>query len=310
MPLIRFLKQLALFALLTVLLLAAGEMTVRNLDNPYRQKDRFMTRNADKITTLILGHSQAYYGLNPALMPDSAYSLAMVSQTLPIDCALLHQYSPSLTSLRRVIVPVTFTSIFSQPLEDEKEWWRITYYNLYIGLDDASIFSPYGAEVWHLPSYAGKLAVATGLKKKGLNPDSLGHGTEYTLANRKQDWQKAAGWYAGTHNKSIDYSRIMANMSALRKINSICRSKNADLILVTPPTWWRYRQWLDSAAYSRMTTELRTFCDDTGSVWLDYSADPRFVDSDFYDVCHLSSDFGAEKFTKILVHDLNSLKIK
>lgn len=290
----RFLLHTALFALIVALTLGVGEWIVRHSGNPYRLKKEYMDAHAADISTLILGHSQTYYGIDPEAL-DSAFNLAMVSQSPAIDSMLLARYAPSLSSLRHVVMPVTYTSLLEADLGERDEWWRLISYRLYMDLPIGGAVSPYSAELCHLPSYAGKLGVALSLKKSSFLTDSLGHGDEYALR------YKAAGTADGAtiarlHTASLSADRLDINTRRLMAVDSICRSLGARLIVVTPPVREDYRQNIDPALWELTTQRLRSL----PLEWHDFSDDPRFGGDDFFDGDHLTSDVGAARFTAII----------
>ena len=82
----KFLIQCFKFGMLVATTLAAGEYLVRTyVDNPYKFKHEWMSRNAGDVEILVLGSSHTYYGINPALFDSKAFNLANVSQIFHYD---------------------------------------------------------------------------------------------------------------------------------------------------------------------------------------------------------------------------------
>lgn len=300
----RFLRQILLFSLIIAVLLGVGELVVRSLPNPYRLKHDWMERNAEEVETLILGHSQTYYGVDAGLLPGPAFNLANISQTLQTDSLYLAHYSPRLRNLNTVIVPLTYTSLYEYPLEDTDEWWRVIGYQLYSGLKPHPTLSRYSFELSDLSGYSSKLASAVGIKERRLRPDSLGHGTEFSLSSRYDGWEKGGADRAANHTASCHEEEMPRNLRVLAGIDSICRILGARLVLVTPPLWSTYRENIDSTLWEKERETVDDFCSRDGVLWLDYSADSRFTEEDFYDTDHLNSDKGARKFSLILANEL------
>lgn len=300
----RFLIQILIFSVLTAAVFAMGEVLVRRVENPYSLKARYLATHADGIATLVLGHSQNYYGIDPAGLSDSTFNMAAVSQTLELDRDVLEHYAPAMQNLRHVIVPMTYTSLYDPPIEKTTEWWRATNYDIYYALHRHPLLSRYSAEVFHMPTYAGKLATYFGLRESKMRPDSLGHGTEFALSAKYAEWRNSGLNTARRHTEECDIGRVAANLKHLQAIDSICRSHGARFVLVTPPLWHGYRENIDTVLWQNTVKIMRQWCAAREVVWLDYSASPLFEDDDFYDADHLTSDRGAAKFTRMLGEDL------
>ena len=71
------------------------------------------------------------------------------------------------------------------------------------------------------------------------------------------------------------------------------------LDIVSAPVWKIYRDNISPRQTALLAEAVREALACGADVWLDFTADPRFVAMDFYDCDHLSHA-GAEKFTKIL----------
>lgn len=296
----RFLRNVILFAVIIAALLGCGEVIVRTLPNPYRLKHDWMERNAESVETLVLGHSQTYYGVDAGRLPGRAFNLANVSQTLQTDSLYLAHYAPRLKSLKEVIVPISYTSLYEKPLEETDEWWRVIGYQLYSGLHPHPFLSRYSFELSDLSGYSSKLAAALGLRKRNLRPDSLGHGTEFTLASRYDGWEQGGAERAARHTASCHKGELPRNLHILEGIDSICRSLGARLVLVTPPVMKGYRENIDGCLWEREKEAVEAFCREHGVRWMDFSEDPRFTEEDFYDADHLNSDRGAAKLTGLI----------
>ena len=75
-----FLQKVLLFAFVVLLVMGMAEAYVRSLPNPSKAKHDWMGQHSTTVTTLVLGNSHTFYGIRPALLADSAFSL--------ITCAL------------------------------------------------------------------------------------------------------------------------------------------------------------------------------------------------------------------------------
>ncbi len=302
----RFLIQTLLFGLFIVASLAAGELIVRSMENPYKIKQRYFCENPTGTRTVILGNSHSYFGIIPDMLPEKAVNLANVSQTLRYDRILLEHYADNLDSLRTVILPLSYTSLYDVDLEDTDEWWLAINYRIYMGIDRHPAFSKYGSELSHIAVYNSKLATFFGLAESNLSCDSLGHGTSYSLDRKYEGWEETGPEFARRHTAGLHPEMEARNIAEIDRIADFCRERGARLVLVTLPEFESYRANVDMARLDRMRFVADSISTSRGLKYLDFYADPRFGKDDFYDSDHLTSDLGATKFTRILAEELRA----
>lgn len=107
-------KQFLSESLIITLLVAAicgtiywqGNDYVQRSNNLYKQ--RYIEQHGSKIKTLILGHSQGAYGINPWVMGDSVFNMAEPSRILYYDKEILQRNIASLPNLKVVIYPLLY----------------------------------------------------------------------------------------------------------------------------------------------------------------------------------------------------------
>lgn len=130
-----FIKRLLLFFLPILLFAVIVEYEMRRQPNSYRYKHRWMLENASQVDYLVLGSSHTYFGVKPNLLSEHGFSLANVSQTIPIDRDLLFHYSRYYDSLKNVIIPISYFSLFEPPMQSAEfgESFRYNYYTMYMG---------------------------------------------------------------------------------------------------------------------------------------------------------------------------------
>ena len=110
---------------------------------------------------------------------------------------------------------------------------------------------------------------------------------------------------AATRHKGRSRAYVDYNLAQLRAIAALCRQHRLQLVLVTTPGWRGYVRHLDAGQLVEMREAARQIVRDYGAVYLDYLQDARFGKDDFFDSDHLS-DVGADRFTRILQHDLSA----
>lgn len=303
----KFLLRTFLFFMLIGASLAIGEVIVRKSPNPYATKDAYITAHGKDIRTLILGNSHSFYGIRTDLMPDTAVNLGNVSQPLAYDRMLLEHYMPMMPGLRRVIMQVSYTSLFDKELEDSDEWWRAIGYKLYMHIGRHGNLSRYACELSYMPVYSAKLANIMGLKEPSLTCDSSGNGLGYTLENRSTDWEEGGVDIASRHAGSLVDARLPVNLSHLEAIADTCAGHNIELIVFTQPEWHTYRENIDQRRMHSITDTLSALSRKKGFKYFNYFDDARFVNEDFFDADHLTHENGAVKLTNLLMNDTDSL---
>ena len=83
-----------------------GHDYVQESNNRYKQ--RYIEQHGEEIKTLILGHSQAAYGINPLVLGDSVFNMAEPSRILYYDKEILKRNITSLPNLKVVIYPLLY----------------------------------------------------------------------------------------------------------------------------------------------------------------------------------------------------------
>lgn len=294
----RFLVNTLIFSLIIAAFLAAGELVARRLPSPYRYKDRWLQANGQAVNTLILGHSQLYYGVRPELLGDSVFNLANISQSPHYDLALLEHYIDRLPNLRTVVMPVSYFTYRDVDLENDPLGWQLLVrYQTEMGVPLHGNLSKYNFMISDFDTYRGKLN-NTVLRRSSNTCDTLGFGLGYSLDRRRETAPTSGQWIARSH--TMPYAgRDTAVMQYQNRIIDLCRSHGAEAVFVTPPCWHTYRENIDTAQLAEMRRLFNTVRVEKNVRYFDFFDDTRFGNEDFFDAAHLS-DRGAAKFASIL----------
>lgn len=258
---------------------------------------------ADSVQTLILGSSHTYYGLNPAWMENSkALNLANVSQNFEYDSRILEKASRCMPRLNTVVLAISYFSFFDDTFDVGSEWYRETYYKVFMGIDKYSDWSKYNLGMSKFSIFSMRICdIVFGRGIDGCSPN--GFGSKYALENRSPDWQSSGAVAAHRHtNHSMD--NIVYHETYLTRILDMCRRMDLRVIAVLTPCWHTYYDCLDteqSELYYRLVDKYRS---SYGFEYYDFMKDKRFVADDFYDGDHLS-DVGAMKFSSMIDSIIN-----
>lgn len=110
---------------LAVVILLEWKIGTRQID--YRYKAWYMTERADRIGTLILGHSLFAESFDPHPLGDSAFNAATRGRHLCYDLGIVQRYMPRMSNLRTLLLPL-HTEMPWKPLETEDEIYSYAHY--------------------------------------------------------------------------------------------------------------------------------------------------------------------------------------
>lgn len=277
--------------------LAAGELLVRSQPNKYSLKRDFILHRGDRITTVVLGSSHTYYAIIPDSLGDVSVNLANVSQNFEYDFRLLDHFLPYMPGLKKVIVPVSYFSFFDPPFDITDEWFFEIYYKVYMDIDKYPLISKYSAEICKYNIYAGRIrAIVMNDYPARCTPDGFGLDKPF---EHKPVWTEEMRRNSTRHHTARDFSFERHNAAWLDSLLNLCHDRNIEVVFITTPVSACYRSHLEPHQLKRFMFLTDSIVRSRRIRWLDYSADERFSDDDFYDPDHLC-DRGARRFTSIL----------
>lgn len=293
----KFLITLLVFFIPVLCVLAGLEYMVRKAPNEYQYKAQWMEKNADRVETLILGTSHAFYGINPSYLGPNAFSLAASAQSLQYDEFLFFKYAPKCKNLKTVILPISYFTLFSRDMEDGSEWWRVINYKVYMDCPFHSSFSKYNFFISNSEPFRAKLTKII----KGntiIECDSLGFGYPiYRKSSPTLDDASVATWV--NHHTAKDFSCVEKNKQHILKIADYCQANNIRFVIVTTPTWKTYYERLNHSQLKVMSEFIELLISKYDITYLNHIQDARFIATDFTDCNHMSCD-GARKLSSIL----------
>ena len=295
----RYLIKTIVFLFPVLVCVVICEAMLRRVDNDYKYKNNWLSKNASSVQVLSLGSSHGYFGIDPTQFELNAFNAAHVSQDIKYDNFIFNKFVNEMDSLKFIILPISYFTPCSN-LEKGIEDWRVKYYMMYYHCP----YHPLNLK-FHLEIADGihPLRVLRAIQGKDDNRycTDLGQGTQYKLASRSDNWKESGKVAAERHTgKGINWEQYQQNMPKLKEILETCKSKGIKVILLTTPTYYTYRENLLDEKLNLAfdcCREMQKKYDNT--VWLNLLDDDRFVDDDFYDADHLN-EYGAKKLSAIL----------
>ena len=289
----RFIKKILLYFLPIALLAIGLEIYVESIPNSYTYKRTYLEQHAAEIKTLILGSSYAYDGVDPNVL-DAAFNLANSSQCFEDDYSLLQRNIVYLDSLKRVVLPISYSSL--QMVSSSN---RRVYYTIYMDIYPRWPISKYSFECFNLELLLKKLVKHT-LREDFVRCDSLGQRIGHTLDSRP-----ATNWKETDHlilnDRFVGKSAqgfIKENRYWLRRIALECQVTGVELYLVIMPSLEEYRLGIPKEQIDAMNDAIRWVAGKFDCVKvLDYQE--WGTEDDFWNATHLNTD-GSRRFTEEL----------
>ena len=222
----RFLKKLSLIIAPVLLGLILCEMAERCPDNDYKFKNKYLTENADSIQVLILGSSHSFFGIDPSYFDLNAFNAANVSQSLKYDYFIFDKFKDKMNSLKCVILPISYFSLFSD-LEGGIEDWRVTNYSLFYDCPYHKWELRYNLKIYNGIHPKNALFWLAGKLNSNRSCSDYGWGMSYKFEDRAEQWQDSGPVAANRHTKDpVDNAVLLENCNRIENIVRYCSENN------------------------------------------------------------------------------------
>ncbi|WP_214225435.1 DUF1574 family protein [Pedobacter sp. B4-66] len=293
----QFLKSTFLFLLPILVLGILGEFLLRHIPNDYELKSNYLKLHTSEIAVLFLGSSHAFYGINPANIKEKSFNAAYVSQTLDLDDEILEKYGADWKSLKFIVVPISYFSLYSS-MKHNGESWRLKSYEIYCGIkvtDDLfsqfEIFSQFELNMNKLYLYYIK-------KSTLLTSSYLGWGEHKRVLGKTKFLN--SGPVAAKRHTGINEEYFVKNKAVLERIIRFAKQRNIQVLFYTPPAYKTYFEHLDAKQLNQTTHLMADLVAHRNNVtYVNLLKDNSFSISDFHDADHLNR-FGAKKLSVML----------
>lgn len=302
----RFLLYVAsLFAFLV-----AVELLLFAVPNEYSYKRDYVEQQGDKIKVLILGHSLTANGIDPELLGDSVFNMAISARRHHYDAVLAERYIPKLSNLQCVIWPLGYNQQYisyiypcvpSQRTKGGRElqsslqcsnekYFGISYERCVPYLHWSELVNNTGA-------------MSIGRIKNAICGNNtytpMGYG-RLTLRNREDNWRETQLPFHPEYDNPNAPLAKQEGMNSMKRIAEVCREAGVRLIVVTTPCHKSFRDLTTERGMAEMQECVDTMRRAYPQMeYYNFMADPRFVDDDFFNSSHIC-DPGVKKFCKIL----------
>lgn len=303
----RFITDILLFALAFLLACLGVELLLLVKTNHYSYKRDYLEHHLDDISVLLLGNSHIEEGLQPSLIADSAFNMAILGRTPVYDMELAKRYLPQMPNLKVVVMPLDYNDFYlgrklnpPEGVTPFERSMRCMYYK-HMGIHSVDGF-------WYWPELVN---VRPNIFYRLIKPadeirecDSLGF---YPLkfAGRKQGWEQRVLPDSIDRARGIDSVELAALTGCFEVIARLASERGARLVLLSSPMYKTYQALMEPALLSDKDAFVKRLQQRYPRVeYYDLARDSRFGEHDFFDASHLTEQ-GAAKYSAIVADIIN-----
>ena len=307
MTIIRFLQRVALFSGMILLLILVVEGMLRQVPNIYAYKQSLVEQQGGRMKHIILGSSVVDCSLNPQIIADSTYNLAIAGQWYRYSLAFLEKNLDKLPCLDCIVFGACYHSFWCDD-SPEQDIRSFVSHRVYMDIGHADGLLSYSELLTSGSLSLRKWSKYYLQRRPTMHCDSLGLDHGYHSSKRGGEWKTEIPEDALAQTMSLDASAneelFAANSERLNRLAELCEQKGLRLIFVIPPVHPLYWEHSKQAQWNRVDAALAAVAMRWDCVeYRNYAHDARFVDDDFFDGNHLNSDVGGAKFSLIVKED-------
>ncbi|MSP56571.1 MAG: hypothetical protein EXR69_13380 [Myxococcales bacterium] len=306
LPVQRVAGRILLFCAPLLVLGGWLERGLAGVENSYSAKVRGVGAVMKDVEVLVTGGSGALDAIDPSGLSVPAYNLANASQSLHYDCAILSTLIEDTPKLRAVVIGAPLWYL-SKELKNSPEAWRQHFYAVFwrVPMEDppksfitiqqhsyTALYTPPAAMEY---AAAGFPPIDGGLTADGWEPLEV-PSPEVAASGLDPIWvrQHVAGHLAAMRTESE-----VRNLAAVAALSERLNERGVPLYFGWLPVSAGYNAEFGPDARAHQRQMMERLKADSGVRLFDYSTDPRFSDSDFYNADHMNR-VGAQKLTAVL----------
>lgn len=301
----QFLITLSKFGALLLVMLIAIEVGLLYRPNVYSYKRQYVEDHQKDIKVLLLGSSHVEEGINPALLGEGAFNMAISARLNEYDAALAEKYVPGMDSLEAVIMHMDYSTFLFGRLKHNEQEVNTGAFSLmgtchcmhtkYMGIHLKPFW--YWSEI--LNSKLNYMSRFWNKAEKILECDSLGY-CGLDVNERLTDWEY--------RNLADDFDpTVPINQETYDKlwnvygtIARVTQQRGARLILIQTPVYKTYQDAIHPEALRDIEGFVQKLQQEYPNVeYHSFLFAEGFLPEDFNDSSHLTST-GADKFSRML----------
>jgi hypothetical protein len=306
----KFIIKCLLLALPIVIALIWVEYRLTQVAVGYNQKKYELEKQLSQIKVLVLGSSNAHFGINPHQFSYKGFNLSESAQWPYYDLQLTKKYLARMPNLKLILFSISYYTFGTDESMDKTGDWRLYAYMHYFGIlphehgaflglyhpFDPRLFSMialYGGHINYLLTQ-GKTDIT-----KGVVEDD---GTGWVDAGIKPcNLSLNIGLSAALgHNAAINPIKFDQNLKHIGELVKLLRTKNIKFVLVELPQHPVYTDHLDLEKYGLMEKKINHFASKYHIKHVNYLHHPDFKQADYTDMPDHLNKLGANKISKII----------
>jgi len=253
-----------------------------------------------------LGTSHAMQGIGYDGLEGAGYNFALDAQILYYDLAILKQFKLHLKKGARVIIPVSYISLYMDNYGEKYQSYQPRYYQFLKpeNIKDFKVSEYIRFGLFPIMSAGDKLKY---LYQPSEAEQYVRNEEAYpgTIQALEKEAKETVDRHIGFKEQNLD--SIADNLESLEGIVRLCQENDFTPILVTMPVTHYYRDGFSEEFKEEFYHTVNNIKDKYNVRYLDYSFDETFANDInlFFDSAHLNK-IGRERFSELLLkHDLN-----
>jgi hypothetical protein len=279
--------------------------------NYYKSQNTFKFKNVpDKLEIVNLGNSHGGKGIDYSFTDYKGFNFALPAQNFHYDYRILSQYADKIKEGGIVIIPVAYFSLWEDYSSEDRFKARQDRYYDFLSpeyFDEFSVSNYITQKMLPVLNAGISLRYIINDKNTVLAEADIAKENQFKISELDQVAVERAN-----HHKNIinEYGEFEASKDKLNKIISVAKSNNLKPVLITVPYLNYYNQQFSSDLLKKFRQEINEIAENNKIIYLDYSHSDKFQSESnlFLDTDHLNL-VGREKFTKILINDLQQIEI-
>lgn len=297
--------------MIPIALLAFGlEMYFRNVENAFKLKADFQTKNSDKIETIVLGTSHSQNGINPNYFKKLTSNLSFGSQDIQLDSALFFKYVPQMKNLKNVVIELDYHRL---DIENEPNYFRFPWYYIYHDIEIYPLKPINKVSLYSSNTEFFNQNLMSNLKSNSKKQVVNSYG--FVEENYIDDFfplnydsiaifKSAQERLKGRHVENSSGIRAK-NKKRINQIVNFCIKNDLSVFIVSTPLYTTYRNHKSVLKDSYRLSYLDSLKSNTKIKHLDFEESPLFTLKDFSNDDHLNAQ-GAKKYSLLLNDSINS----
>lgn len=307
----KFIHHITTFGIILLFISIAIEFLLFLRPNTYSYKRMYVEDHINDIRCLLLGNSHIDRALNPNILGNGVFNMAIDGRDLVYDIELAKRYVPKMNQLRVIIIPLEYNYFYfgrekdnpnemkkPSDIQDIQDTYKCMYYK-YMGIRVDDFW--YWSEL--LNSKLNYMSRFLKNDKDARECDSLGY-VNQNISKRKDNWEDRS--LPKIVDTTLDTNREIKNLLYKRycTLAELANDQGAKLILLVTPMYKTYNKTTNPIVKKEMKTFVASLKHKYSNIdYYDYSTDKRFVDEDFKDASHLTN-IGANKFSNIVKKEI------